>query len=103
MKLEFEAPSKNPWRIIYAVGYCLLYGLLPVFWWGSKDWKITAPLALGMASVQMLLFHVGAKREAKRSAEASRLERIAWPLGHGCILTGYFFIYYRLAVIPSAA
>lgn len=103
MKLEFTAPTKNPWRIIYAIGYCLLYGLLPVFWWGAKDWKIAVPLVLGMASVQMLLFYVGAKRDAARIEEPSRLERIAWPLFHGCILAGYFFSYYKLSAAPSAA
>jgi hypothetical protein len=103
MKLEFEAPSRNPWRTIYAIGYCLLYGLLPVFWWGAREWKITAALVLGMASLQMLLFYVSAKRDAARRAEPSRLEQIAWPLAHGGILAGYFFSYYKLGVIPSAA
>ena len=56
-----------------------------------------------MASVQMLLFYVGAKRDAARREEPSRLERIAWPLIHGCILAGYFFSYYKLSVSPPAA
>ena len=101
MKLDFEAPSKNPWRIIYSVGYCLLYGMLPVFWWGAKDWEITALLVLGMASVQVLLFYVSAKRDAARREEPSRFECIARPLVQGCILACYFFIYYQLSVVAS--
>jgi len=101
--MQLEAPTKNPWRILYAIGYCLLYGLLPVFWWGTKDWKVAAPLVLGMASVQMGLFYVGARREAARKAEPSWVERIVWPLVHGCILAGYFFSYYKLATVPSVS
>ena len=101
MRLGFAVPRKNPWRIMNAVGYCLLYGLLPVFWWGAKDWRIATPMLLCMASVQMLLFNVGAKRDAAGREEPSRLERIAWPVVHGCILAGYFFCYYKLSVAPS--
>jgi hypothetical protein len=101
MSLKLEAPTKNPWRIIYAIVYCFLYGLLPVFWWGTKDWKIAAPLVVFMASVQMILFYIGSRRNTKRKAEPSRMERIAWPLGHVCILAAYFFSYHKLAVLPS--
>jgi hypothetical protein len=101
MKLVFEAPSKKPWSIIYGIGYCFLYGLLPGFWWGAKDWKTATALVVGMASVQMLLFYLGARRDAALKTKPSRLERIAWPVGHACILAGYFFGYYELAVLPT--
>jgi hypothetical protein len=91
---------KKPLRFAYAIAYCVLYGMLPVFWWGAKDWSIAIPMVVAMASLQWLLFYIGAKRDAARKKEASRLERLCWPLGHASILAGYFFAYHAIVVSP---
>jgi hypothetical protein len=93
---------KKPLRFVYAIVYCLLYGLMPVFWWGAKDWSLAIPMVVTMATLQWLLFYIGAKRDAARKKEASQLERFGWPLGHACVLAGYFFVYHAIVVGSSA-
>jgi len=103
VRIKIKAPEKEPLRTAYAVSYCLLYGLLPVFWWGAKDWRVAVPLVGCMAVVQMLFFYVSAKFQNRQSSLPGRFARLAWLLTHGCLLAGYFFCYYKFAVAHSLA
>ena len=103
MKLAIAESAKQPLRVAYAIVYCLLYGLMPAFWWGASDWRLATPMVLGMATLQFLFFYLGAKRDVARKKESSRAERFAWPFVHACILAGYFFAYHAVVVTPPAS